>query len=502
MPKTTFEKLKEKVLEIEHISSAIGLLDWDTNVYMPPKSSAFRGQTLATLSALVHEKFLDKNFEKLLMVLKKDFDDNKLPEDQRVFVREIYRTFKKEKKLPSEFVKELSQAVSEGHHLWVEARKTNDFNLFAPQLSKIVDLKRQQARYIGYAASPYDVLLDDFEPGLTSEQASAIFYELKKFLVPFIQKIVGKNKNFDQSLLSGKFDPTKQKELMHIVAAKLGYDLEAGRIDETAHPFMSGMNPYDTRVTTHYLEDNFYFAFGSTVHEVGHALYEQGLLPEHFGTPLGTSVSLGIHESQSRLWENLVGKRLAFWKYFFPVVQEYFPEKYNKGNVDDFYQALNQVQPSLIRIKSDEVTYNMHIIIRFEIEKELIEGSIDVRDLPIIWNSKHKEYLNIDVPNDAQGVLQDVHWSSGLFGYFPTYTLGNLYSAQFFQQAKKEIVNLDELFEKGQFLPLREWLRKAIHQHGKLYTAAELCQKVTGEALNSKYYTQYLEEKFGQLYKL
>lgn len=496
-----FEQFKEKLLEIEHLSAALGLLEWDTNVNMPPKGSEMRGKTVSVLSALIHEKMMDKDFESMLTKLKLDLDKNLLNPEQAAIVREEYRLFNKEKKLPASFVKELAETTSSAHTIWVEAKKKSDFKKFAPQLTKIVELKRTQAKLIGYKDSSYDALLDDFEPNLSSAEVSLVFEHLKDFLVPFLQKIRNSNQ-IDTSVLKGRFELPKQQQFNALVAKEVGYDFEAGRMDESAHPFSLSFNPLDARITTRYKEEDFYYSLGSTIHEVGHALYEQGLKPEHFGTPLGNSVSLGIHESQSRVWENMVGKSFPFWKYFFPKAKQHFPHALDKINLEQFFKAINAVKPSLIRTESDEVTYNLHIIIRFEIEKALIEGTIEVNDLPKIWNEKYKEYLGVEVPNDTQGILQDVHWSGGLFGYFPTYSLGNLYSAQFFAQASKDIENLDNLFEKGQFQPFLQWLRTNIHQHGKMYSAHDLCQRVTGDGLNPKHYIDYITQKFSALYGL
>jgi carboxypeptidase Taq len=497
-----YEKFKVKLLEIEHLASALGVLDWDSSVNMPPKGAKERARTVATLSSVIHEKALAKDYEALLLKLKSQLDKKLLSRDQSVVVRESFRVYSKEKKLPASFVNELAQVISAAHTVWVEARKTSDFKKFAPILAKIVELKRQQAKYIGFKDNPYDALLDDFEPGLTTEEVSQMFADLKEFLVPMIHKIAKSKVRPNEIKFKGKIDLQRQKDFNRKLAEKLGYDFEAGRMVESAHPFSAGFNPGDARVTTRYSESDVFYSLGSTIHEVGHALYEQGLKPEHFGTPLGNHISLGIHESQSRMWENLVGKSLPFWKYFYPVVQKEFPEAYKKIKLEDFYLNLNRVMPSLIRVESDEVTYNMHVVIRFELEKELIDGSIEVKDLAKIWNDKYYEYLGVKVPNDAQGVLQDVHWSAGLFGYFPTYTLGNLYSAQFFNKARQDIMNLDRLFEKGKFQPLLEWLRKNIHQHGRLYTAGELCKRVTGEPLNSDHYVNYISAKYVQLYQL
>jgi carboxypeptidase Taq len=497
-----FEKFRKMLVEMELLNAALALLDWDSQVYMPKKGAKYRGMSSAALTGLLHDKALNPHYVELLLKLHKHLEDGQLDADQSVIVREAYRVHSKEKLLPAEFVRELAELTSQAHHVWDEAKKTNDFAKFAPILSKIVALKRQQAKYYGFEKNPYDGLLDDFEPGLTSEEVSRVFGRLKDFLVPFIGRIRESKVRINPAKLSGTFDLEKQKKFNKTVAEKIGYDFDAGRLDETSHPFMTTIHSGDHRITTRYDEKDFYYSLGSTVHEVGHALYEQGMKEEHFGTPLAHAVSLSIHESQSRTWENLVGKSLPFWKYFYPSLREAFPEPFAEMPLNEFYRLLNRIEPSLIRTESDEVTYNLHIIIRFEIEKDLIEGTIEVSDLPKIWNAKYKEYLGIDVPDDARGVLQDVHWSMGGFGYFPTYALGNLYSAQFFAKAESEIMNLGELFEKGHFQPFLEWLRRNIHEHGQRYSADALVRKVTGDGLNPQFFIDYVKRKFSDVYKL
>jgi carboxypeptidase Taq len=323
---------------------------------------------------------------------------------------------------------------------------------------------------------------------------------LKKVLVPLLKKIKKSKLKIDTDILKGDFPVEKQLAFNRLVAEKIGFDFEAGRLDMSTHPFTTNFNASDVRITTRFKNDDVLYSLMSTIHESGHAMYEQGLLSENFGTPLGESISLGIHESQSRVWENMVGRSRSFWEYFYPQLVARFPKAFSKIKFDDFYRVINKVTPSLIRTEADELTYNLHIIMRFEIEKELLDGSIEVEDLPKIWNAKVKEYFGIKVPKDSLGVLQDVHWSAGLIGYFPTYLLGNLYSAQFYQAAKRDIEDLEEKFSKGEFDHFRQWLRKNIHMHGKLYSADELVKKVTGEKLNGKYFADYLKNKYVDIY--
>jgi carboxypeptidase Taq len=429
-------------------------------------------------------------------------ENKKLGPKEVCIVREVWREFERDKKLPTAFVEELARVCSKAQTAWEEAKKNSDFNSYLPHLKKIVELKRKEAEIVGYKDSPYDALIDVFEPGTTAKDLSIILDELKDFLIPFLRKIEKSKVKINPKMLKGKFDISRQFEFQKSIIEKIGYKFESGRLDTSVHPFSIGFSPEDVRITTRYSEENLVDSFLSTVHEAGHALYEQGILAENFGTPMGESISLGIHESQSKTWENIIGRSKFFWKYFYPELKKIFPKPFSKIKLDDFYRAINAVEPSLIRIESDELTYNLHIILRFEIEKELVEGSIACEDLPKIWADKMKSYLGVDVPNDAKGVLQDVHWAHGSIGYFPTYILGNLYASQFFQQAKKNIPELESKISKGNFRELREWLNKKIHIHGKLYSAEKLVQKVTGEKLTSKYFVDYIRDKYSKIYKI
>ena len=472
------KELKKRLQDISHLSSVLALLCWDQEVYMPKKGADRRAASIAELNGIIHNKFLAIDSDGLLTKLKKELDENKLKGKDVVIVTEVWRNFEREKKLPEEFVREIAETVSRAQGVWAEARNKNDFKLFLPWLTKIVKLKRKEAEYIGYEKSPYDALLDACEPGMDSEQALQILNDLKDFLMPFLKEIKDSQKNINPKILEGKFPLDRQAVFNEMVVSKMGFDMEAGRIDKTTHPFADGLHPNDVRITTRYRLNDALYSLGSVIHEAGHGIYEQGLPVEDFGTPLSESVSLGIHESQSRMWENIIGKSKSFWKYFYPKLQKEFPEPFKKVALDDFLKVINKVAPSLIRTEADEVTYNLHIILRFEIEKEMIEGSIDLKDLPKIWKSKMKEYLGVDVPSDALGVLQDVHWSIGLIGYFPTYAFGNLYSAQFFSKMKKDIPDTDKKMVKGDFVEIKKWLNKKIHAHGKTYKAGELVKKV------------------------
>ncbi len=502
MKEKLFSRFKEELAQIYHIGSALAVLNWDREVYMPPKGVSQRAVTVSNLAGILHQKFISPEFEKILKDVKKEMDRGNLSDEEAGVVREIRRDFERSKKIPTEFIKELAKTCSEAHDVWAKARKKSEFKKFLPYLKKIVELKREEADLVGYDNSPYDALLDVYEPGLETKEASVILDDLKDFLVPFLKKIKKSKVKINPQATKGNFPVEKQIKFNRKVAKDLGFDFNSGRIDVSVHPFATGFHPQDVRVTTRYKKDDLFYSLFGIIHEVGHALYEQGLLPEHFGTPLGEAISLGIHESQSRMWENIVGRGKPFWKYFYPILRKEFPKPFQNLKFEDFYQSINYVEPTPIRVEADEVTYNLHVILRFEIERELVEGSIAVEDLPKIWNDKMKDYLGVRIKNDAEGVLQDVHWSGGAIGYFPTYTLGNIYSAQFYKTAKKEILNLEKEIERCQFGHLREWLKKKIHVHGKLFPADDLVKQVTGEGINASHFIDYLEKKYSDIYKI
>jgi carboxypeptidase Taq len=497
-----FSELKSKLHEIAHLTSVLALLQWDQEVNMPSRAADARAATIAEISALIHGRLLGLNENNLLEKLKKQVDAKAIKGRDAVVILETWRTFERENKLPESFVRELAEVTSKAQSIWAEARKANNFKLFLPWLVKIVALKQREAEYVGYKNSPYDALIDQFEPGMTADEAAKILDDLKDFLVPFLAKIKKSKKKINPKRLKGIFPLDKQLEFNKHIVGKMGFDFEAGRIDTSTHPFATGLHPEDVRITSRYKTDELFYSVGSTIHEAGHGLYEQGLPSEHFGTPLAEAISLGIHESQSRMWENIIGKSKAFWRHFYPKLQKDFPKPYKTISFEDFYSIINNVTSSLIRMEADEVTYNLHVILRFEIEKEMIEGTIDLKELPKIWKAKMKQYFGIEVPSDALGVMQDVHWSCGLIGYFPTYAFGNLYSVQFYDAMKKAIPDIDKKIARGEFAPLREWLRTHIHAHGKTYTAAGLVKKVTGEEINSAHFIEYLKRKYGEIYHL
>jgi carboxypeptidase Taq len=496
---TKFLQLKNILVELTHFSSATALLHWDMETYMPPQGSAMRGTTIALMSALVHDKFTSPEFEALITELETARHAGLLGEEESCVVREVWRDFSKEKKLPKEFVEELSKTTSDAHHVWVDARAQSDFSLFLPTLKKIIELKRQQADYYGYEHSPYNALLDGFEQDTTVADYEPLFGELKEFLVPFVRRIGDEGRPTSEDLFLGAFDRGAQEALCKEILRHIGFPSDRTRLDEAAHPFTQGFHSGDVRITTRYDSDNLLFSIMSTMHEAGHGFYDIGLSDEHFGTPLGEALSFGIHESQSRLWENCVGRSRAFWTPLYPRLQKTFPRPFADISFEQFYQHLVRVAPSLIRTESDEVTYNLHIMIRFEMEREIIEGTLAVEDVPEVWNQKTKHYLGIDVPDDAHGCLQDMHWSFGGFGYFPSYTLGNLYAAQLYAAAKRDILNLEDEIAHGSFDHLREWLRTRVHVHGKRYAQDALMANATGEKLNTRHFIDYITEKYSPL---
>jgi len=485
----SYEKLVTELKTLAKYGSALSLLSWDEEVNLPARAHSYRGEVNALLSSDFHNRLTKQETYDLVAKLSEPGIFSGLSDDQKTVVRETKRDLDMARKLPTEFVEKMSLLTTKAFGVWVEARKKQDFALFAPILEEMLAMKKREAELLGYKTSPYDALLDEFEPGMTTGSVDAVFKPLGQEL----SKLIASVKSEPAVIAASNYPKAAQEVLSDRIARQLGYDMDAGRIDVSPHPFTISFHTTDVRVTTRYDETDFWVSLGSTIHEVGHGLYEQGLPEEHFGTPLGEAVSLGIHESQSRSWENFVGRSRAFANYLHPVLTELFPGI--SYSPEQLYRWLNRVRPNLIRVESDEVTYNMHIILRYELEKALIEGDLNVADLPAAWNEKVKKYLGLDVPNDALGVLQDVHWSHGSIGYFPTYTLGNLYAAQFFNAAKKALPDMEKDFAAGNFSGFLGWLRENIHSQGRRYTSAELVKKVTGEELNAKYLLDHLREK-------
>ena len=496
MSSKTYQRFIDLVKEIHTSRSVEGVLEWDQETYMPAKGAETRAAQLALLAGLSHQKLTDKKFGRALERVEQENDPDPFVATN---VREMRRIYDRAVKLPTKLVQEIARTIALAKEAWVKARKDSNFAHFAPHLDKMLDLKRQVADKIGYDSEPYDALMDEFEPGARAAEVQRVFDEVKRALVPIVQAIKSAPRRPNTSLLERACPKDKQAAFGLKVAAQMGFDFEAGRMDTTTHPFCSGMSPHDVRLTNRYDEHYLPMSLFGIMHEAGHGLYEQGLDAAHMFTPMGNSVSLGIHESQSRMWENLVGRSRAFWVYCFPQLQAEFPV-FADVALDDWYFAINTVRPSFIRVEADEVTYGLHIMLRFDLERQMIAGKLPVKDIPAAWNEGMRQLLGITPPNDAQGCLQDIHWSMGIFGYFPTYALGNLYAAQFFGAARQALPDLDGQFSRGELTPLREWLRENIHRHGQRYRAGELVQVVTGKPLTHGPFIEYLTAKFKPLY--
>jgi len=498
----TFEQLCTHVRQTSYLESTLALLEWDQQTKLPKNASEFRSQQITFLAGQIHERRTDQQMGDWIGELAESNLAADPHSDSGATIRELKRNFDKQTKIPATLVKELAQAASVGQTQWVEARKKNDFKSFAPQLKKIFDLKKAEAEAIGYEECPYDALLDEFEPGAKTSEVAKVLDDLRVDLVPLVAEISESGAKPPIEIVHRKFPVESQKVFGREASAKIGFDYDRGRLDITHHPFCTEIGPNDCRITTRYDEDFFNSAFFGVLHEAGHGIYEQGLRGESYGLPPGKYCSLGIHESQSRLWENLVGRSISFWQHFYPRAQELFPDALNDVSLNDFYQSINHVAPSLIRVEADEATYNLHIIIRFQLEQSVINGDLDVDDLPAAWNEMYSEFLGIKPPSDADGVLQDVHWSAGLVGYFPTYSLGNLYASQFFEAAQTELGDMDKSFREGDFEPLKNWLNHNIHSAGQCYSGPELGSRVTGKSLSHDVLIKQLREKLAPIYGL
>jgi carboxypeptidase Taq len=500
-PTSTYQALCDHAREAAKLASIMGLLEWDERTKMPPAGGDYRAEQISYLAGEIHKRQTDPRLGQWLDELAESALAADPHSEQGAVIRQLRRQYDKKTKLPQTLVEELSRTAIIGQQTWVAARKADRFDQFQPVLEKTLDLKRAQAAALGYDATPYDALLDEYEPGAKTSEVRATLAALRDVLTPLVEQIVGSARRPDTSALTREFPIEAQEAFGKQAAAAIGFDFSAGRLDVTDHPFCGGGGPRDVRITTRYNAHDFGDAFFSILHEAGHGLYEQGLPTDQYGLPTGEAVSLGIHESQSRLWENQVGRSPAFWEWLLPRAQQQFAAL--KGvSLEEFYAAINDVRPSLIRVDADEVTYNLHILIRFELETALIENDLQAADLPQAWREKYARYLGVASPTDADGVLQDVHWSAGLFGYFPTYALGNLYAGQFFQQAGSELGDLDEGFRRGDFASLLRWLREKIHRHGQRWSAAELAARVTSKPLSHDDWFRQIRAKYCALYDL
>ncbi len=497
-----FHKLTKRFRDWSLLNSCASLLGWDERTYLPLRGVDHRSNQMALLASMAHEMLTARETADLLATVEEQARAGSPDLDPAATIREIRRTQHRASKLPRRLVEELAACIIRSQQAWQEARQQNKFATFQPWLERIVALKREEAQAVGYQDVAYDALLDEYEPGATTRSVSALFADLRGELAPLIAAIASSGRQPDLTCLTRSFPPDRQETFGKLAAAQIGFDFEAGRLDVTTHPFCSSIGPGDCRITTRYHPNRFADGFFGILHEAGHGMYEQGLDPKQYGLPLGTYASLGVHESQSRMWENQVGRSLAFWQYFFPTAQTTYPGALGGVSLDTFYAAINDVRPSFIRVEADEATYNLHIILRFELEQALISGDLKPADVPAAWDEKFKKLFGITVPDAAHGCLQDIHWSMGGLGYFPTYTLGNLYAAQFMDQARLDLGDLHDDFRRGEFSRLKSWLNTKIHLQGMRYRPADLCKDITGKPLSHKPLMTYLKQKYGTLYQI
>lgn len=494
----SYQELAERLQSIQDLIGAKAILGWDQETKMPKKGSRIRSRQLSTLSGLIHERVTDPQIGDWLAAIDKD----SLSPAERVNVEETQRGYERAVRVPARLVKTLTETCSLALEAWGKAKQEQDPSGFLPLLKTLIELKKEEVQHRAPGAHIYDELLDDYEPGLKEAQVERLFGELKTWLSPFVKEIVESSVKADVSVLRKGYPIAKQESFGKDTIGLMGFDFEAGRVDVSAHPFCGGVGPFDVRLTTRYLENEVLSSYFSFVHEAGHGLYEQGLNPEYFGLPAGSAASMAFHESQSRLWENCVARSQPFWEFMFPRFLKHFGVDQSALTFDSFFLAVNAVEPSLIRVESDEVTYNLHVILRYELERDLFNGSLEVEDLEQAWNSKMQDMLGMVPDTPANGFLQDIHWAFASFGYFPTYAYGNLYASQIFHSLRQDLPQLDEQLRQGQMGDLRDWLRDKIHAHGKLKKPEQLIRDISGEDLNPSYFTRYLEDKYRPLYKI
>lgn len=485
--------------DIHDLASSEAVLAWDQQTYMPAGGTETRAAQSATLQKLAHNLLVRDEMGKLLTELEQEMAGMPADSFEASLLRVTRRKYDRETRLPEQLVTDLAHTTTLAFEAWVKAKRSDDYALFQPHMERLLDLKLAVAEALGRSDKPYDALLEEYEPDLTAEQVEALFTQLRDRLVPLVAAIRENLGRVDDAPLRQHFPDAGQWQLGQRVLELMGFDLTRGRLDRSEHPFTIHFSSRDVRLTTNLRPNDLAAGLFSTMHEAGHGLYEQGVPWDLRRTPLAEGATLSVHESQSRLWENLVGRSRIFWQRFLPVVREIFPQQMASVNLEKVYQAVNKVEPALIRVDADEVTYNLHIFVRFELEQELITGKLAVRDLPDAWNAKYENYLGVTPPNNAQGVLQDVHWSSGLFGYFPTYALGNILSAQLWEVMLKE-PGISDQISKGRFHAVKDWLNKSVHVHGAKFTTQELVQRVTGSPLTVQPYLNYIEHKYRELY--
>ncbi len=494
------DELKKRFALVDDLGRAAAVLSWDQQTYMPPRGASARAEQLATLEKLAHEHFIADENGALLNDLAEYAAQLPYDSDDAGMIRVTKREYAKAKRVPPALVEEMARAAALAFEAWHNARAESNFKLFQPYLAKNVELRIQLADHLGYSDRIYDALLDQYEPEMTTAQVEAIFTPLRKEIVALVQQIARKADAVDAAVLHREYDEQKQWDFGVEVIKRIGFDFARGRQDKAPHPFTTGFGLDDVRITTRVAKNFLPTMLFGTIHETGHALYDMGYRAELERTPLGGAASLGVHESQSRMWENVVGRSRGFWQFWFPRLREIFPAQLADQNVESFYRAINKVAPSLIRVEADEVTYGLHIMLRFEIENALVERKLRAADVPDAWNAKIKEYLGVVPPNDAQGCLQDVHWSYGDLGYFATYLLGSMFAAQLYDKVVRDLPALPEQIARGEYGELLNWLRANIHTHGRKFTLDELARRVTGEPLHARSYVAYLKKKFGEIY--
>jgi carboxypeptidase Taq len=486
----------DRMQKIADIKYSAAVLEWDQETYLPPKGAEARSRQLATLSEIAHEWLTEPSLGSLLQDLQQRGD---LEEDQRRNIELSLEDYNKQRRFTPAFIRHLSETCSRSFHSWIRARNSNSFTLFKPDLEQLVALKKEEAELAGYQRHPYDALLDNFEKGCTTILLDQVFGTVRQPLKDLLDRIGGRPQ-VDDSFLHSHYPTARQWDFGLDVIRRLGFDFEAGRQDLSEHPFTTSFSARDVRITTRIDENNFNHMTWSCIHETGHGLYEQGLPTKYYGLPLGEFASLGIHESQSRLWENNVGRSLNWWQTVYPNLQNRFPECLGSLDIEQFYRAINKVTPSLIRTEADEVSYHFHVMIRYQLEKALLEGSLSVADIPVWWKESYAAWLGVNVPDDKNGCLQDVHWSHGSFGYFPTYSLGSFYAAQFFSAAVNQDISINPALAEGNPAPLLAWLRHHIHRHGRRFTSEQLCQIATGKGLDIRHFLDYLLNKYVIIY--
>jgi carboxypeptidase Taq len=499
----SYEELYALSRHAKVIEGTSTLIAWDQETYMPPASSAIRGEQLEVLSGLIHAEKTGPAFTKALKKLI-DLKSGKvvvqgLSVPQKAALREWRRDYQRASALPTRFVEEFAQLTSQSIEAWKSAKQERSFMRFAPFLDRIIAKNREKAELVGYQDHPYDALLDEYEPGTSTKEVAKLFGNLGKAVSALTREIAAAKK-VDDRFLFGKFDADKQMAFCRLLLEQMGFDFSKGRLDLSAHPFSTSSHPTDSRLTVRIHPTSLMSSISAALHEGGHSLYEMGMPQEAYGSPLCEPISFGIHESQSRWWETRIGLSKPFWKHYLPLLKQTFKGKLAGVSLEQFYPAINKVEPSLIRVEADEVTYSLHVILRFELEKALIEGSLKVRDIPDAWNEKVRHYLGIYPKHDSEGCLQDIHWAMGAFGYFPSYTLGNLYAAQLFESFEKQNLKWKAQVEKGKLLFIKEWLNESVHQYGRQFSSKELIKQVTGKQFSEQPYLNYLTGKYGEIY--